>query len=94
MAKHVFYHSSLCEDCPAFQQELDAQGLEYEAVDITASMKNLKQFLSLRDHRPEFDDRRQWGFVGVPVLHTKDDHFIFELIDLNGTSCSVTLFEK
>ncbi|MBS4761666.1 glutaredoxin [Carnobacteriaceae bacterium zg-ZUI252] len=94
MKEHIFYYSSHCPDCPPFKDELDRQGLNYEAVDITASMKNLKRFLALRDNRPEFDERKQWGFVGVPVLHTKDDQFIFELNDLNGTSCKLTNFEK
>lgn len=94
MEKHVFYYSSLCADCPSFHAELDAQGLDYEAVEITASMKNLKRFLALRDNRPEFDMRRQWGFVGIPVLHTKDDKFIFDLQDLNCTSCQITDFQR
>lgn len=94
MGKHVLYYSPLCPDCPPFKAELESQGLEYEAVDITGSMKNLKRFLALRDNRPEFDMRRQWGFVGVPVLHTKDDKFIFDLQDLNCTSCRITDFQR
>lgn len=94
MGKHILYYSPLCPDCPPFKKELEAQGLEYEAIDIMASMKNLKQFLTIRDNRPEFDSRRQWGFVGVPVLHTKDDKFIFDLQDLNCTSCQITDFQR
>lgn len=90
MAQHTLYFSDKCKDTEAFVAELERQGVEYEAVNITESMANLKQFLALRDNRPEFDERKRWGFVGVPVLHLANNNFIFELIDLNGTSCKIT----
>lgn len=91
---HTLFYSPLCPDCPAFMAELDKQSISYEPIDITASMSNLKRFLRLRDDHVAFDEIKKWGFVGVPLLVTKDGKFIFDLSDLMGTTCSPTQFEK
>lgn len=90
MAGYTLFFSDKCPDTAPFVEELKAQGIEYEAVNITESMENLKRFLKLRDTRPEFDDRKLWGLVGVPVLVLPNQSLIFELSDLNGTACNLT----
>lgn len=90
LEKHTLYFSDKCPDTTVFVEELDRQGYEYDSVNITESMKNLKQFLKLRDSRPQFEDRKLWNMVGVPVLHLKNNNFIFELNDLKGVSCTLT----
>ncbi|MDO4814014.1 MAG: hypothetical protein Q3988_02870 [Gemella sp.] len=90
MAGYTLFFSDLCPDTAPFVAELKAQGIEYEEVNITASMANLKRFLKLRDTRPEFEERKLWGFVGIPVLVQPNDTLIFELNDLNGTACTLT----
>lgn len=90
MTQYTLFYSDKCPDTVPFVEELQRQGIEYEAVNITESMANLKRFLAFRDNRPEFDERKKWGFIGIPVLQLPNNRLIFELIDLNGTSCSVT----
>lgn len=90
MTKHTLYFSDTCPDTKAFVEELERQGYDYDAVNITESMANLKQFLKLRDTRPQFEERKLWNMVGVPVLHLKNNKFIFELNDLKGVSCTLT----
>lgn len=90
MSQHILYFSDKCPDTAPFVAELEKQGIQYEAVNITDSMANLKRFLVLRDTRLEFEERKRWGFVGVPVLHLPNNQLIFELNDLNGTSCKLT----
>lgn len=92
--KHVLYYTMSCPDCPPFIEELNRQGIEFEGVDILESPANLKKFLRLRDDKPEFDGIKQWGFIGIPVLVTKDDKYIFDLNDLMGTTCAPTQFQK
>ncbi len=62
------YGSKVCSDCVACKARLDAGGAEYDFVDITESMKNLKEFLRLRDSEIVFEDARQNGYVGIPAL--------------------------
>lgn len=93
MQEHVLYFSSLCPDTKPFVEELQKRGVSYREVDITASMQNLKEFLRLRDEKPQFEERKRWGFVGVPCFVTKDGQYIFEMGDLTGMSCEAVPFE-
>ena len=63
-----YYGSHNCPDCVNFKGYLDQNQLEYEFVDINASMANLKEFLKLRDHCPVFDSCRENGSVGIPAI--------------------------
>lgn len=94
MSEHVLYYSSNCPDTAPFVEELKRQQIEYRAVDIIASMANLKEFLRLRDDKPQFAERKKWGMVGVPCFVTKDGQYIFELGELAGTSCEAVPFDK
>lgn len=90
MSNYVLFFSDKCPDTTPFVAELKNQGIEYEEVNITESMANLKRFLKLRDNRIEFEERKRYGFIGIPVLVLPNDKLIFELNDLNGTSCTPT----
>lgn len=90
MEGYTLFFSDKCPDTAKFVEELKNQEIEYEAVNITDSMENLKRFLKLRDTRPEFEDRKFWGLVGVPVLLLPNQSLIFELSDLNGIACTLT----
>ncbi len=66
------YGSPLCPHCRECKAAFDACGLEYEFIDINESLKNLKEFLSLRDHLAVFDPCIEKGSIGIPALR-KDD---------------------
>ena len=66
------YGSDLCPDCVACKAAFDADGISYEFVNITAGMKNLKEFLKLRDKEPVFDEAKSNGYVGIPALLSED----------------------
>lgn len=66
------YGSDLCPDCISCKSALDADGVPYDFVNITASMHNLKEFLKYRDTNSVFDDARAGGYVGIPALLRED----------------------
>ncbi|MBQ6503333.1 MAG: hypothetical protein IJI57_05415 [Flexilinea sp.] len=66
------YGSDLCPDCVACKTAFDANGVIYDFVNVTESMRNLKEFLNIRDTNPVFDDARQKGYVGIPALLRED----------------------
>lgn len=66
------FGSPLCPDCRECKVNFDAHGVEYEMVDITESMRNLKAFLALRDSMPVFDICRESGSVGIPAIVKED----------------------
>jgi glutaredoxin-related protein len=85
MNQPVLYFSNLCPDTPPFVAALAARNMDYEAVNITASMKNLKRFLALRDSHAAFDARKAQGAIGIPVLQLADDSLVFHIEDLPPT---------
>lgn len=66
------YGSPLCPDCRECRANLDANGVKYKYIDITASMKALKEFLALRDKLPEFIPAKESGAVGIPAILAED----------------------
>ena len=66
------YGSPLCPDCRECRVNFDSNGVEYEYIDITASMKSLKEFLTLRDRLPEFIPAKEGGSVGIPAIFAEN----------------------
>ena len=74
----TFYGSPHCPHCRECKAAFDAAGIEYEYVDITGSMKTLKQFLKLRDNLPVYDEIKAEGRVGIPTLVLEDGSLLFD----------------
>ena len=66
------YGSMLCPDCVDCCADLDNTNLEYEFLDFSASLKNLKEFLAIRDQEPAFDAAREHGSIGIPCIVKED----------------------
>ena len=70
------YGSMLCPDCVEAKEYFEKVNYKYEFINITESMKNLKEFLALRDNRKEFDDVKKLGYIGIPAILTDDNKII------------------
>lgn len=68
------YGSMLCPDCVQCREELDKAGVFYEYLDFSDNLKNLKEFLAIRESEPLFASVREAGSIGIPCL-----------VDDNGT---------
>lgn len=66
------YGSPLCPDCRECRANLDAHGVAYDYVDITASMLALREFLAQRDTRGEFAPAKAQGAIGIPAIFSED----------------------
>lgn len=66
------YGSMMCPDCVKCREDLDRAGVEYEYLDFSESLKNLKDFLSLRDSSPVFEGIRGEGKIGIPCIQRED----------------------
>ena len=63
---------------------LSNNGINYEYIDITDSMRNLKIYLSIRDTKPEFEEIKRIGKVGIPfIMLGKGEKLIFDQPELN-----------
>ena len=66
------YGSPMCPDCRECKVNFDANGIKYEMVDINESLRNLKDFLALRDSLSAFDEIKEQGGIGIPALVSED----------------------
>ncbi len=62
----------MCPDCRECRANFDADGVEYEFIDINESLRSLKDFLALRDSLPVFDRAKQVGDIGLPAAVRED----------------------
>lgn len=61
---------------------LSNNNVKFVYLDITDSMLNLKTYLKYRDSRPEFDEIKMKGRVGIPFIAINNgERFIFEKFD-------------
>jgi glutaredoxin-related protein len=72
------YGSVLCPDCVECLKDLDQAGIAYEYLDFNASLKNLKEFLAIRESSPLFDAVREAGAIGIPCLVQDDGTVRFD----------------
>ena len=66
------YGSMLCPDCVQCCQELTAAGVAYAFYDFAENLKNLKEFLAIRDSSDLFDAARKEGSIGIPCIVEED----------------------
>ena len=62
------YGSMLCPDCVQCRADLDAAGVDYEYLDFAEHLKNLKEFLEIRENNPIFDCVKAKGGIGIPCI--------------------------
>lgn len=65
------YGSMLCPDCVQCRKELDEAGVAYEYLDFGDHLKNLKDFLKLRE-LPLFDEVKVNESIGIPCIVRED----------------------
>lgn len=68
----TIYGSMLCKDCVQCREDLDKAGVDYNYLDFSQDLGNLKQFLKLRDAEPVFEEARTEGYIGIPCIVDDD----------------------
>ena len=93
------YVMESCPDCAGIKEQVLGNE-KYQVIDIGQHIRNLKEFLKLRDSYPIFDSIRKTGSIGIPCF-VKDDGgeiiisfspdevgLVLESVE-NGSSCSL-----
>lgn len=75
------YGSMLCPDCVQCREDLDRAGISYEYLDFSQDLRNLKEFLLLRE-QPLFDQIRKEGKIGIPCIQKEDGTLLFDWEEL------------
>ena len=66
------YGSMLCKDCVECVQALSDAKVEFEFLDFGDSLRNLKEFLKIRDTHRLFDQAKANGSIGIPTIIKED----------------------
>ena len=65
------YGMSTCPDCVFVEEQIKGND-NYQIIDIGEHVRNLKEFLRLRDKNPAFDVMKRVGAVGIPCFVLED----------------------
>ena len=79
------YGMSSCPDCTYVEKQVIGNE-HYEIIDIGAHVRNLKQFMQLRDQTPAFDAAKR---IGTVTLHPEDAGLQSRPRDTEGASCRI-----
>ena len=72
------YGNPMCPDYRECKENFDANGVKYTMIDINESLRNLKEFLALRDSLSVFDHCKEIGDIGLPALVKEDGTVILD----------------
>ena len=65
------YGMSTCPDCTNLEEQVRGNA-KYEVIDIGLQVKDLKDFLKLRDTCAVFHEVKQVGAIGIPCFVLED----------------------
>ncbi len=92
------YVMSTCPDCAEVIRAAKNNPL-FQMIDIGEHVRNLKEFMRLRDVHPKFEVARQRGAVGIPSFVKEDGTITFKPADvglelapkeiINGAACNL-----
>lgn len=94
MIKMYVMHT--CPDCEYVEKQVEGNP-DFEVIDIGKHVRNLKQFLDLRDSHPAFDEAKAIGDVGIPCYVLEDGTVTLYSKDVGleprpdgyGSACSI-----
>ena len=88
------YVMATCPDCSEVKERL-SDNPDFEIIDIGEHVRNLKEFIRLRDSSPSFDSVRANGSIGIPCFVSEDGQVSFDTEEFvhegysSGASCSI-----
>ncbi len=92
------YVMSTCPDCVEVKSMATGDD-RFEIIDIGEHVRNLKEFMALRDTHPKFKVARERGLVGIPSFLKEDGTVTFRPEEVGlvivpavyetGSSCNI-----
>lgn len=65
------YVMPTCPDCEVVERQAEGS-VDFEIIDISKHVRNLKEFIKLRDTDPAFDEAKKSGALGIPCFVLED----------------------
>ena len=88
------YVMSSCPDCFEVKARLSGNP-DFKIIDIGEHVRNLKEFIRLRDSSPAFDSVKADGSIGIPCFVSEDGQISFDTGTFipeefpSGAACSI-----
>lgn len=89
------YSMKTCPYCTYVEEQVKGDD-RFRIIDIGGHVRNLGQFLKLRDHSPAFDHAKEVGDVGIPCFVLEDGTVTLKPEDVgltewqpDGPACSI-----
>ena len=71
------YVMATCPDCSEVKERLSGNP-DFEIINIGEHVRNLKEFIRLRDSSPAFDSVKAAGSIGIPCFVEEDGQISFD----------------
>ena len=81
--ENILYYAQSCPDTAPFKEKLAELEIGYEEVEILSSLKNLKQFLYVRDTYKAFEGIQGCMQIGIPCLVINEEDCVLNIDDLD-----------
>ena len=65
------YSMDTCPDCIDIKRQVE-NNPSYQIIEIGQHVRNLKEFLRLRDTSSVFDEAKREGYIGIPCFVLED----------------------
>lgn len=65
------YSMKTCPDCTFIEEQIKCSP-DFQVIDIGEHVKNMKEFIKIRDVDPAFDHIRGTGSLGIPCFVRED----------------------
>lgn len=90
------YVMKTCPYCEYVERQIPEGDTRFKIIDIGTHIRNLREFIQLRDSSPAFDESKKVGDVGIPCYVLEDGNVTLSSKDVGlepmpepGASCSI-----
>ena len=81
MNKIKIYVMESCPDCKLVKSKV-GNDERYQIIDIGKDVRDLKEFLSLRDNDKAFDEIKKFNAIGIPCILYSNGKISFDVKEL------------
>ncbi len=75
------YVMKTCPHCEYVEKQVVGDD-RFQVIDIGEHVRNLKQFITLRESNPAFDEAKRVGDLGIPCYVREDGSVTLESVDV------------
>ena len=92
----IIYGMKICPYCDYIKPQIEGKEDEFRYIDIGEHIRNMREFMDIRDNRPEFDHSKEIGDVGIPCFVFENGRISLDpadvgLVEYSGESAACSI---